>query len=584
MPPTSSVPEGPSAASERLWALVDAGVTLARELDIDSILRTIVTTACSVIRCRYGALGVVNADRTGLENFFYTGISEEERARIGDLPRGRGLLGVLIDEPHPLRLDDLASDPRRVGFPEGHPPMHSFLGVPVASKGHVFGNLYLTEKLDGGPFTAEDEMLAIALASQAAVAIENAHLYADAHRAEAEARRRLRELELVQEVGTAMLGEFEVTRVLRTITLRARELVAADSSAIALYDEERDCFRIRVAAGRSASMLEGLEIPPEGSITSTVSDSGMPLLVGDTEQVDGMSMWIADRARMRSMLLAPMLEHGSRSGVLIVTGETVDRFDDEDLFVVQRFADLGSLALRNARTVSIELEQTRMVAELDRAREREESRAQMLHAVIRAQEDERLRVAHELHDSFGQLLASVLLALKLVDQQRTLPEARARLADAREITAAAAGEVKRIALELRPASLDDYGLPAALRRLASDAQERSGVSVVTEIATEGRPSSVVETVVYRVAQEALTNALKYADASRISLSLAEVWGQMRLLVKDDGQGFELANVDGRGLGLIGMRERAHLVGGRLEIDSAVGAGTSVELVVPRDAA
>jgi signal transduction histidine kinase len=568
---------------ERLWALVDAGILLSQELDLDAILRTIVSTACSVIGSRYGALGVINENGTGLSSFVYTGITQAERDVIGDLPRGRGLLGALIADPRPLRLEDLSTDARSVGFPEGHPAMNSFLGVPVASKGRVFGNLYLTEKLNGEPFTEADQRLAIALAAQAAVALENARLYAEAHRAEGGARRRLRELELVQEVGSAMLGEFEVTRVLRTIALRARELVAADASAIALYDEERDHFVIRVAVGRNASTLEGTEIAAEGTLTSLVSSSGHPLLVSDTEEIEDITVTMAELTGSRSMILAPVARSPERMGVLMVSAADVARFDDDDLFVVQRFADLGSLALRNARSISLELEQARLASELERAQERDEMRSQTLHAVIRAQEDERLRISRELHDSFGQMLASMLLALKLVDQETSMDEVHRRLVEAREITAAAAAEVKRISLELRPASLDDYGLPAALRRLAGDWQDRSGIPVDMTITVEERPAPVVETVVYRIAQEALNNALKHANASSISLSLTEVWGQLHLVVKDDGRGFDPELVEGRGLGIVGMRERAHLVGGRLDLTSGLGAGTIVELVVPKDA-
>lgn len=543
MGPDRSTHDRADVASARLWALVDAGIALSRELDLDAILRTIVETACSVIGSPDGALGVINEGGTGLETFVY----------------------------------------RSSGFPEHHPSMRSFLTVPVESKGDVFGNLYVTEKLDGEPFSEDDERLAVALASQAAVALENARLDIDAYRNEAAARRRARELELVQEIGTSMLGEFEVTRVLRTITLRARELVAAGSSCIALYDEDAACFRVRMAAGSKASILEGLTIPADSTLTSSVSASGRPVLVSNTAELTGVSATLAERTGSGSMILAPVIGTHSRAGVLIVMSDQTDDFDNEDLFVVQRFADLGALALRNAHTVSLELERGRMAAELEKARLREEMRGQTLSSVIRAQEEERLRISRELHDSFGQLLTSVLLALKLVEQQKTLPDVHTRLADAREITALAAKEVKRIALELRPASLDDYGLPTALRRLAADVEERSGVVVEAAIASQERPSGVVETVVYRIAQEALTNAVRHADASRISLSLTDVWGQVRLLIRDDGHGFDQEQIDGRGLGLVGMRERAHLVGGKLSLVSTPGEGTRVELIAPKDA-
>jgi signal transduction histidine kinase len=567
--------------AERLWALVDAGIAVSSQLDLITVLRSIVRTACEIIGTKYGAIGVIDSDGTALSNFIFHGVSDEERQAIGHLPVGRGLLGAVIDDPRPIRLDDIAADPRSVGFPQNHPPMTSFLGVPVQAKGNVFGNLYLTEKVSGASFTEEDERFAVALASQAAVAIENARLYAEAHRSERSARRRFRELELVQEIGAAMLGEFELTRLLRMITLRSRELVSADSSCIALHDESKTSFRVRMAAGRGASKLEGFVVPAEGSVSEYVTTTSRAQLLTDTRRLDGPAPKVADVVGARSAIFAPISDRGQNIGVLVVMSQLPDVFDDEDLFIVQRFADHASLALRNANTVAIELERTRMEVELRSEQVRAELRGQSLRAVIRAQEDERLRVARELHDSFGQTLASILLGLKIVEQQKTLADVRGRVADLREVTAEAAAEVRRISLELRPVALDDFGLVVALERLAREVEERGGPRVETDLGLADRFSHEVETVFYRVAQEALNNAVRCADASRISLSLAADAGQIRLAVEDDGVGFDPQSVDGEKLGIVGMRERAELIGGRLEVKSSPGAGTAVELTVPR---
>ncbi len=567
-------------SAERLWALVDAGIAVSSQLDVVTVLRSIVDTACEVIGTKYGALGVIDAQGTGLSNFIFHGISDAESKAIGDLPVGRGLLGAVIDEAQPIRLDDLTADPRSVGFPPNHPPMKTFLGVPVQSKGSVFGNLYLTEKLSGERFTEEDIRLATALAAQAGVAIENARLYAGAHRSENAARRRFRELELVQEIGAAMLGEFEVTRLLRTITLRARELVSADSSCIALYDEPSKSFRVRTAAGKGAGKLEGISIPAEGSVTAHVSETARAILVSDTRDPDAAPSPIAEVVNARTAIFAPIFGREKSIGVLVVLSELAHVFDEEDLFIVQRFADHASLAVRNANTVAMELERTRMEGELESEHLQGELRRQTLRAVIRAQEDERLRVARELHDSFGQTLASILLGLKLVEQQKTLPDVRRRVADLRDVTSEAAAEVRRISLELRPVALDDFGLAVALDRLARDFEERGTVEIETHLA-EARFAPEVETVFYRVAQEALTNASKHGGASRISLSLAESGDQLCLMVSDDGSGFDVQAVDGQALGIMGMRERADLIGGRLDVTSSPGEGTKVVLTAPK---
>jgi signal transduction histidine kinase len=371
-------------------------------------LRRVVETACRVIGTRYGALGVLDEERTGLSDFVFHGLSEDHVERIGHLPTGRGLLGALITDPNPIRVADLSSDPRSVGFPENHPPMTSFLGVPVRAKGQVFGNLYLTEKERGSEFTEEDERLAIALAAQAGVAIENARLYEDARQ------------------RAAIESELAATRV------------------------------------------------------------------------------------------------------------------------------------------------------------RSELRDQTLKAVIRAQEEERRRIARELHDSAGQALASILLGLKVVSQERTIQEARARLADLRDVVADAAGEVRRITHELRPSVLDDVGLAPALERYSKDLAERTNLKVTLSIElNDQRLDAETETVVYRVAQEALTNVVKYANATSVGISVREHDDAYLLSVTDDGEGFDLESAAESGLGIRGMRERADLVGGSLDVRSVLGQGTTVLLEVPR---
>jgi signal transduction histidine kinase len=231
---------------------------------------------------------------------------------------------------------------------------------------------------------------------------------------------------------------------------------------------------------------------------------------------------------------------------------------------------------------ALELERARIESELEGSRVREELRRQTLRSVIRAQEAERLRIAQELHDSFGQMLASILLGLKVVEQQDTIADVRHRIADLRELTAEAAAEVRRIALELRPVALDDFGLSVALQRLARDAEERSEVTIDTDLLVETRFAREVETVFYRVAQEAITNALRHGRATRISLSLLEAGDRISLVVSDNGSGFNPGAVLGEALGIVGMRERADLIGGRLAVRSAPGEGTTVELVAPKD--
>lgn len=576
---TGGVGASAQTSVERVWTLFEAGIALTGELDLDAVLRRIVELACEVIGARYGALGVLDEAGTGLSNFVYQGISEAEAERIGSLPVGRGLLGAVIDEARPIRLEDLQDDPRSFGFPEHHPPMHAFLGVPVVSKGRVFGNLYLTEKAGGEPFEEEDERLAVALAAQAGVAVENARLYAEARESEEEATRRLGEIRSVQEVGRAVLTELDPDRVLQMVAERAQELVGADAVVLSML-EDPETFRISVAVGEGAAAAAGATFPVGDSLSGQTLRSGEPVRVDDITTDPGGYQPIARTVGARAAMFAPLYDRDRAVGVLGIAHPSPGWFRDRDLDVLRSFANLASLALRNARLVAEEREKREIETELAGVRVREEMREELLRRVIQAQEDERKRVARDLHDSAGQSMASILLGLKVASQEESLPEVRARLDDLRRIAADAAGELRRLALELRPTVLDDLGLEEALERYASDFEARTGIRVGLDVELGGRLHPDLETVVYRVLQEALTNVAKHAGAETVRVQIRQRAGWARLRVRDDGVGFDRDALGSAGLGLRGMEERAGLVGGHLSVGSVPGEGTTVDLEVP----
>src|ERR671926_503575 len=206
-----------ASESERLRTLLETGIAISSELSLDAVLERIVQAAAELTGARYVALGVIDRSGTALERFVTTGIDDQTRAAIGDLPRGRGILGVLINEAQVLRLHDLQEDPRSVGFPPNHPEMHSFLGVPILLRGVAYGNLYLTEKQSGEDFSEEDEELVTLLAAQAVVAIENARLYESA-------TRWLRQLEALNQVANALVAEIELQPLLELIGRVLRDL------------------------------------------------------------------------------------------------------------------------------------------------------------------------------------------------------------------------------------------------------------------------------------------------------------------------------------------------------------------------
>jgi two-component system, NarL family, sensor histidine kinase DevS len=545
------------AAPDRLRALVDAGIALSSELSLDALLQQLVETAAQLTGARYAALGVIDQTGTALERFLTHGIDADTHAAIGDLPRGRGILGVLIRDAKPLRLERLGEDPRSVGFPANHPPMETFLGVPILLRGVAYGNLYLTEKEGGSSFTEEDEELTQLLAAQAAVAIENTRLYETS-------TRWLRHLESLGEIGDALASELELEPLLGLVTRRLRSLINARLVLIALPEGSSDRLRIAAADGEGSDAygLTGVELEVGGSKTGRVLQRGRSERVASVLDDPEIDQQVARRMGIHSALYAPLLVEGRAIGVVVAHDKlgATPSFTDEDVRLTE------SLATRAA--VAVELSQR---ASRDAVRR-----------VVEAQELERTRLARELHDETGQALTSILLGLKsLEDRAADDDEGRAAVAELRELVVSTLQDVRRLAVELRPAALDDFGLVPAIERLRDIVEEQSDISVdVQSDLGDGRLPDEMETALYRIAQEAFTNVLKHAGASRVSVRLSRRDDTVTLVVHDDGKGFDQASARDGSLGLVGMRERVALLGGRLAVESSEGAGTMLKAEVP----
>jgi signal transduction histidine kinase len=541
-----------SSNENRLRALIETGVAITSELSLDALLQRLVEAASELTGARFAALGVIDRSGSELERFLTAGIDAETHAAIGELPRGRGILGVLIRDDTPLRLHNLGEDPRSVGFPPNHPPMSTFLGVPVHLRGVAYGNLYLTEKAGGEDFTDEDEELVGLLASQAAVAIENARLYEAATAWS-------RQLESLNEVGNALATETELDRVLDLIARRLGELLDARLVTV-LLPSGNDELRFAAVAGDRAELAGAM-------ITRSTSKSGRVLERRQSERVDSvLDDPDVDREAIRLIgartgLWVPLLVRGRAIGVLAAhdkLGADV-RFTDTDLRLAETFATRAALAVDLSERIAQD----------------------SLRRVVEAQELERRRLARELHDETGQALTSILLGLKGLEERSTDPASRAATEELRELVVSTLQDVRRLAVELRPSALDDFGLVAALERLAASFAEQTGISVdfQTALADERLPEEI-ETALYRIVQESLTNVVKHARARRVSILLARKNGAVKAVVEDDGQGFDPAEQTGDGYGLVGMRERLALIGGRLEVESGRDAGTTIAAEVP----
>ena len=541
-----------SSNETRMRALVKTGVAITSELSLDALLQRLVEAASELTGARYAALGVIDRSGSELERFLTTGIDTETHAAIGELPRGRGILGVLIREHAPLRLHNLGDDPRSVGFPPNHPPMGTFLGVPIHLRGVAYGNLYLTEKAGGEDFTDEDQELVELLASQAAVAIENARLYEAATGWS-------KQLESLNEVGNALATETDLDRLLDLVARRLRELLDARLVTVLLPSGDEQLRFAAVAGDRGE--LTG------ATMTRSTSKSGRVLERRQSERVDSvLDDPDVDHEAMRLIgastgLWVPLLVRGRAIGVLAAhdkLGADV-RFTDTDLRLAETFAARAALAVDLSERIARD----------------------SLRRVVEGQELERRRLARELHDETGQALTSILLGLKALEERSKDPASRAATEELRELVVSTLRDVRRLAVELRPSALDDFGLVAALERLAESFAEQTGISVdfQTALADERLPEEV-ETALYRIVQESLTNVVKHAQARRVSILLARKDGAVKAVVEDDGQGFDPAEQTDEGYGLMGMRERLALLGGRLEVESGHDGGTTIAAEVP----
>jgi signal transduction histidine kinase len=541
-----------SSSEERLRAVLDAGLAISSELSLDALLQRVVESAAALTGARYAALGVIDRSGTQLERFVTHGVAAETHRRIGDLPRGRGILGVLIHEAVPLRLHDIAEDPRSVGFPPGHPPMGTFLGVPVMLRGVAYGNLYLSEKFDGEDFTDEDQEIVSLLAGQAAVAVENARLYEAATQWS-------NQLESLNEIGNALATETDLERLLDLVVRRLRELLDA-RLVIALLPANEDELRFAAAAGEGGQGLVG------ETMSRAASKSGRVLERGRSERVDQIlddpeiAHDFARRFGARTGLYVPLFVQSRPIGLIVVHDRIGrdPRFSENDLRLAEAFATRAAVAVDLSQRIARD----------------------SLRGVVSAQEVERRRLARELHDETGQALTSILLGLKSLEEA-VGADARPAVDALRAQVVSTLQDVRRLAVELRPKVLDDFGLVPALERLTETFGEQTGLRVRFESGLgDERLSGDVETALYRVVQESLTNVVKHAEAHTVSVVLTRKPRSVVAVVEDDGHGFDPAGVRPEALGLAGMRERAALVEGKAQVETALGGGTTIVVEVP----
>jgi signal transduction histidine kinase len=556
-----------SLDSIRLSRLIEAGRALVAELDPQAVLDRILATAREVTGARYAALGILDEQRTGLGQFVTLGVDEQTRAAIGDLPRGRGVLGVLITEPQPLRLTNVSQHPRSYGFPDGHPPMRGFLGVPILIRGAAWGNLYLTEKQDGD-FTEADEEAAVILADWAATAIENARLYHTSERRRTEQERAVRALEATRDIAIAVGGDTGLERVLELIVKRGRALIDARCVVILL----REGSDLVVSAGAGDAIdLHGGRIPIAASTSGEVLERRRPERIADVVarlRIAPSELGVHDA---HTALLVPMISRGEAMGVLAAFDRATDgeAFTDDDELLLSTFAASAANALTLAHSV-----------ESDRLR-----------SSMAAADAERSRWARELHDETLQGLGALRLLLASTRRRADAGQTAAAVDQAIEQIEQEIQNLHAIISDLRPATLDELGLRPTLEALLERRSEHGSLTIVSELVlpdpqvAEDRLPPEIESTVYRLVQEALTNVVKHAKARNARVAVVASPDCVTVEVQDDGVGFA-PDAPRSGFGLAGLHERAFLVGGTVTIESD-DRGTVVRAELPaqgRDAA
>ena len=557
---------------ETLLRLIDVGRTLVAELNHENVLARILEGAREITGARYAALGVLSEDREHLARFLTSGIDKRARHRIGNLPTGRGVLGVLITDPRPLRLTEVGAHLQSYGFPPGHPPMHSFLGMPIVIRGQAWGNLYLTEKEGGEPFTAADQDAATVLAQWASTALENSRLYEDSEDRRAEAERAVRALQAAQDIADAIGSVADLEQVLKLVVERGRTLVHARSIVILL----RDGDELVVAAGAGRVIDgEGRRVPITGSSFGEVLEGGRSKRIAQAGAGAGLPSLELGVPDADSALLVPMHYRRSAIGVLAAfdRARPGEQFSLADEQLLRTFAASAANAVAVKRSVDTE----------------------RLRAMIAAADAERRRWARDLHDQTLQALGGlrVLLASALRRDDPELNEQAIR--QAIEDIEIETDNLRGIITDLRPSILDDLGLRPALDALIERRRE-SGLQIDADIdlgdAYPGggiRPQRLVrdesallapelETTIYRLVQESLTNVAKHARASgcQVRLQLDEEF--VSIEISDDGVGFDPTS-RGSGFGVPGMEERVYIAGGTLQIASGEH-GTVVQARIP----
>jgi two-component system, NarL family, sensor histidine kinase DevS len=534
-----------TTAKSQVQGLLDAVMAVSAGLDLDATLRRIVLAATELVDAEYGALGVLGPDGR-LANFVTVGLDDEVRARMGPLPTGHGLLGTLIADPQPLRLPDLAAHPSSVGFPAHHPPMRSFLGVPVRIRDDVFGNLYLTDNRSGGTFTADDEVVVEALAAAAGIAVDNARLFE-------QTRLRQRALEALSELSTDLMSGMDQDAALDLVARQAVELAAADAALVLLTPRGHPDRRVvQARVGDVDDSVLGRVIRSDDPLISDVVASGVALIETDLHR-NRADTALADQLSSYQHTMAATMRSGEHiAGVLLVLrGKDRPPFHEEQLPLLALFGSQASLAMELAVKQHVQ-------RQLDLVSDRD-------------------RIGRDLHEHVIQRLFAIGLRMQGVLPTVTGTGAR-RLGESVRDLDEVIGEIRTSIYDLQAVPAETPRLRSRLLDVVIDAT--GGLDLVPTTRVRGSVDSAVPAVLGEhavvVLGETLANVVQHSHAHSVRVSV-DAGDEFAIEVVDDGIGIT-RDADGRGLRE--MAERARAAGGVFSVTALPEGGTLVRWRVP----
>ena len=544
--------------------LLTVARSVLEQLELDVVLERVLHAAREITGARYAALGVLDDSARQLARFITVGVDDATARLTGPLPTGRGVLGELIRDPQPLRLADVGSHPYSYGFPAGHPPMGSFLGVPIVVSGRPYGNLYLTEKQGAAEFDAADEEAVVLLAGFAGVAIDHARRFAGSESERQELQRTVDALDATLQIARALGGQTELPAILELVAKRGRALVSARVVVIEL--RSGDELELAAGAGELPPNLLGQRVALHNTVASAALRSGVSQRLTDRLNRARFEQHGLGHLGLRAEdgLIVPLLFRDQSYGVLVAL-DSLDGggFSDEDVQLLEAFAASAATAVATARSAADERRRQRLAAS----------------------EAERARWARELHDETLQALGSLRLLLAGARRSGDPETVGAALDNGINQLEADIANLRGLITELRPAALDQLGLAPALLALV-DRVRRGGLDVDAQIdlgyeagRATIRLAADLETAIYRIVQEGLNNARKHGGADRAVVEVLEDGDVLRILVRDDGSGFDPDAMTG-GFGLVGLRERVELLQGELAVTSRKGEGTTITVSIP----